>query len=71
MGKQLGTTGEFIRKRDEWRKHPMLTNQFRHAFPSLGIAVVAFSIYCVDEFAYNKMSSPSRSTSSVTASHSN
>ncbi|KAH0766851.1 hypothetical protein KY285_002722 [Solanum tuberosum] len=70
MGKPLGTTGEFFRRRDEWRKHPMLSNQFRHAFPGLGIAVVAFSIYCVGEFAYNKMSTPSHSTSSAAASHS-
>ncbi|CAI9304521.1 unnamed protein product [Lactuca saligna] len=27
MGKTLGPTGEFFRRRDEWRKHPMLTNQ--------------------------------------------
>ncbi|KAF9690329.1 hypothetical protein SADUNF_Sadunf01G0184200 [Salix dunnii] len=45
MGKPLGSTGEFFRRRDEWRKHPMLTNQFRHATPGLGIALVAFGIY--------------------------
>uniref|UniRef100_M4EDG9 Uncharacterized protein n=1 Tax=Brassica campestris TaxID=3711 RepID=M4EDG9_BRACM len=31
MAKPLGTTGEFFRRRDEWRKHPMLSNQMRHA----------------------------------------
>ncbi|KAK2986972.1 hypothetical protein RJ640_024870 [Escallonia rubra] len=45
MGKPLGPTGEFFRRRDEWRKHPMLTNQFRHAAPGLGIALVAFGVY--------------------------
>ncbi|KAK8642110.1 hypothetical protein V6N13_011469 [Hibiscus sabdariffa] len=24
MGKTLGPTGEFFKRRDEWRKHPML-----------------------------------------------
>ncbi|XP_070017606.1 uncharacterized protein [Nicotiana sylvestris] len=45
----------------------MLTNQFRHAFPDLGIDVVTFSIYYVGEFAYNNMSAPSHSTSTATA----
>ncbi|XVF26394.1 hypothetical protein REPUB_Repub14bG0012400 [Reevesia pubescens] len=44
MGKSLGPTGEFFRRRDEWRKHPMLGNQLRHATPGLGIALVAFGI---------------------------
>ncbi|KAF2591019.1 hypothetical protein F2Q70_00041704 [Brassica cretica] len=35
MAKPLGTTGEFFRRRDEWRKHPMLSNQMRHALPGL------------------------------------
>ncbi|KAK3031324.1 hypothetical protein RJ639_035230 [Escallonia herrerae] len=48
MGKPLGPTGEFFRRRDEWRKHPMLTNQFRHATPGLGIALVAFGVYLDD-----------------------
>ncbi|CAN6896058.1 unnamed protein product [Brassica oleracea] len=30
MAKPLGTTGEFFRRRDEWRKHPMLSNQMIH-----------------------------------------
>ncbi|KAF4360601.1 hypothetical protein F8388_017627 [Cannabis sativa] len=45
--KPLGATGEFFRRRDEWRKHPMLTNQFRHATPGLGIALVAFGVYLI------------------------
>ncbi|KAJ0743248.1 putative NADH dehydrogenase [ubiquinone] 1 beta subcomplex subunit 3 [Helianthus annuus] len=55
MGKVLGPTGEFFWRRDEWRKHPMLTNQFRHATPGLGIAVVAFGIYVAGEIAYSKI----------------
>ncbi|RXH73425.1 hypothetical protein DVH24_016247 [Malus domestica] len=47
--KALGTTGEFFRRRDEWRKHPMLSNQLRHATPGLGIALVAFGVYLVGE----------------------
>ncbi|XP_028101184.1 NADH dehydrogenase [ubiquinone] 1 beta subcomplex subunit 3-B-like [Camellia sinensis] len=62
-GKPLGPTGEFFRRRDEWRKHPMLTNQLRHATPGLGIALVAFGIYLVGETAYNKISAPSHSHS--------
>ncbi|KAK8580662.1 hypothetical protein V6N12_070919 [Hibiscus sabdariffa] len=49
MGKTLGPTGEFFKRRDEWRKHPMLGNQLRHATPGLGIALVAFGIYLVGE----------------------
>ncbi|KAL6329214.1 hypothetical protein AAG906_014824 [Vitis piasezkii] len=63
MGKPLGPTGEFFRRRDEWRKHPMLNKQLRHATPGLGIAVVAFSIYLVGEAAYNKLYAPSHSNS--------
>ena len=55
MAKPLGPTGEFFKRRDEWRKHPMLTNQFRHATPGLGIALVAFGIYLVGEQVYNKL----------------
>ncbi|KAI5653592.1 hypothetical protein M9H77_30779 [Catharanthus roseus] len=73
MAKPLGNTGEFFRRRDEWRKHPMLTNQFRHAAPGLGIAVVGFGIYLVGEFAYNRIYAPSHShshASSTASSHS-
>ncbi|TKY53858.1 NADH dehydrogenase of ubiquinone 1 beta subcomplex subunit 3-B [Spatholobus suberectus] len=48
-------TGEFFRRRDEWRKHPMLTNQLRHATPGLGIALVAFGIYLVGEQVYDRV----------------
>ncbi|KAL0908170.1 hypothetical protein M5K25_022644 [Dendrobium thyrsiflorum] len=47
MAKPLGPTGEFFKRRDEWRKHPMLVNQFRHATPGLGIALIAFGVYLV------------------------
>ncbi|MBA0623297.1 hypothetical protein Godav_008768 [Gossypium davidsonii] len=53
MGKPLGSTGEFFKRRDEWRKHPMLSNQLRHATPGLGIALVAFGIYLVGEQVYS------------------
>ncbi|XP_023540348.1 NADH dehydrogenase [ubiquinone] 1 beta subcomplex subunit 3-B-like [Cucurbita pepo subsp. pepo] len=59
--KPLGSTGEFFRRTDEWRKHPTLTNQFRHATPGLGIALVAFGIYLVGEQVYNRIHSPSSS----------
>ncbi|KAK9286460.1 hypothetical protein L1049_015708 [Liquidambar formosana] len=70
MAKQVGSTGEFFRRRDEWRKHPMMTKQLRHATPGLGIAVVAFSIYLVGEAAYNKLYAPSHHSSTSSASHS-
>lgn len=66
MAKPLGKTGEFFKRRDEWRKHPMLTNQLRHATPGLGIAIVAFGVYLVGEAAYNHLhrsDSPSHSHS--------
>ncbi|CAL1353132.1 unnamed protein product [Linum trigynum] len=59
MGKQLGPTGEFFRRRDEWRKHPMMIKQFRHATPGLGIALVAFGIYLVGEQIYDRVGTPS------------
>ncbi|KAF3496105.1 hypothetical protein DY000_02054915 [Brassica cretica] len=49
MAKPLGTTGEFFRRRDEWRKHPMLSNQMRHALPGLAIGVAAFCVYLVGQ----------------------
>ncbi|XP_027329422.1 NADH dehydrogenase [ubiquinone] 1 beta subcomplex subunit 3-B [Abrus precatorius] len=48
-------TAEFFRRRDEWRKHPMLSNQLRHATPGLGIALVAFGIYLVGEQIYDRV----------------
>lgn len=54
-------TAEFFRRRDEWRKHPMLGNQFRHATPGLGIALVAFGVYLVAEQVYNKANASSSS----------
>ncbi|XP_071725475.1 NADH dehydrogenase [ubiquinone] 1 beta subcomplex subunit 3-B-like [Rutidosis leptorrhynchoides] len=70
MGKPLGPTGEFFRRRDEWRKHPMLTNQFRHATPGLGIALVAFGIYVVGEMAYDKIYNAPSHSHSTSSSHS-
>lgn len=50
----------------------MLTNQFRHATPGLGIALVAFGIYLAGETAYNKIYAPAthhNTASSPTHSH--
>ncbi|CAF2108839.1 NADH dehydrogenase [ubiquinone] 1 beta subcomplex subunit 3-B [Brassica napus] len=63
MAKPLGTTGEFFRRRDEWRKHPMLSNQTRHALPGLSIGVAAFCVYLVGEQIYNKALAPSTKSS--------
>ncbi|CAN0911842.1 NADH dehydrogenase [ubiquinone] 1 beta subcomplex subunit 3-B [Linum grandiflorum] len=63
MGKPLGSTGEFFRRRDEWRKHPMLTNQFRHALPGFGIGVAAFAVYLIGEQIFNRVGAPSSSAS--------
>ncbi|KAI0494262.1 NADH dehydrogenase [ubiquinone] 1 beta subcomplex subunit 3-B-like [Dendrobium catenatum] len=57
MAKPLGPTGEFFKRRDEWRKHPMLVNQFRYATPGLGIALIAFGVYLVGEAVYNRVNS--------------
>jgi hypothetical protein len=51
-GKGLNATGEFFRRRDEWRRHPSVGNQLRHATPGLGIAIVG-------EAAYNRLYRPS------------
>ncbi|RHN65148.1 putative NADH dehydrogenase [ubiquinone] 1 beta subcomplex subunit 3 [Medicago truncatula] len=60
-------TAEFFKRRDEWRKHPMLGNQMRHATPGLGIALVAFGVYLVAEQVYNKINSSSHSHHHVKA----
>jgi len=52
-------TAEFFRRRDAWRKHPMLINQFRHATPGLGIGIVAFGIYLVGEQVYDRLNADS------------
>ncbi|KMT07865.1 hypothetical protein BVRB_6g145620 [Beta vulgaris subsp. vulgaris] len=64
MAKPLGSTGEFFRRRDEWRKHPTLSNQFRHSVPGLGLGVAAFCVYLVGETIYNKFYSSPHSSSS-------
>lgn len=61
VDRKMGHTGEFFRRRDEWRKHPMLTSNLRNATPGLGIALVAFGIYCVGEQVYYKFIAPSPS----------
>ncbi|OAY63852.1 NADH dehydrogenase [ubiquinone] 1 beta subcomplex subunit 3-B-like [Ananas comosus] len=68
-GKPLGATGEFFRRRDEWRKHPMLTNNLRHATPGLGIALVAFGIYLLGEAAYNRFNRPDPHSHSSESHH--
>ncbi|KAL4655145.1 hypothetical protein ACB092_01G430200 [Castanea dentata] len=50
--KPLGPTGEFFKRRDEWRKH---------ATPGLGIALVAFGVYLVGEQVYKRILAPSPS----------
>ncbi|XP_021901064.1 NADH dehydrogenase [ubiquinone] 1 beta subcomplex subunit 3-B-like [Carica papaya] len=69
MAKPLGHTGEFFKRRDEWRKHPMVANQLRHAAPGLGIALVAFGVYLVGEQVYNKLYAPSSHHASHSQSH--
>nr|XP_028961692.1 NADH dehydrogenase [ubiquinone] 1 beta subcomplex subunit 3-A-like [Malus domestica] len=68
--KALGTTWEFFRRRDEWRKHPMLSNQLHHATPGIGIAIVAFGVYLVGEQIYDRLIAPSPSPSSSSSSSS-
>lgn len=33
------------RKANEWRNHPLLTNNWRHAFPGFMIGAGAFAVY--------------------------
>nr|XP_024933242.2 NADH dehydrogenase [ubiquinone] 1 beta subcomplex subunit 3-B-like [Ziziphus jujuba var. spinosa]XP_048336960.1 NADH dehydrogenase [ubiquinone] 1 beta subcomplex subunit 3-B-like [Ziziphus jujuba var. spinosa] len=71
VAKRLGTTKELFRRRDEWRKHPRLSNQLCHALPSLGLGVAAFGVYLVGKQVYNKLLAPcSSSSSSHHSSHS-
>ncbi|KAJ0028000.1 hypothetical protein Pint_36081 [Pistacia integerrima] len=59
----MGHTGEFFKRRDQWRRHPLLTSNLRQATPGLGIALVAFGIYLVGEQVYNRFIAPSPSHS--------
>ncbi|KAK9213713.1 hypothetical protein WN944_005698 [Citrus x changshan-huyou] len=63
ISERMGHTGEFFRRRDGWRKHPLLTSNLRQATPGLGIALVAFGIYLVGEQVYNRVIAPSPSHS--------
>ncbi|XP_044482695.1 NADH dehydrogenase [ubiquinone] 1 beta subcomplex subunit 3-B-like, partial [Mangifera indica] len=73
---KMGHTGEFFKRRDKWRKHPLLTSNLRQATPGLGIALVAFGIYLVGEQVYYRVIAPSPShsqhhhkSSSASSSH--
>ncbi|KAI5056529.1 hypothetical protein GOP47_0028347 [Adiantum capillus-veneris] len=58
----MGSTGDFFRARDEFRRHPTIYKNFQKACPGLGIALVAFGVYLVAETAYDKLTKP-KSTS--------
>lgn len=69
---KMGHTGEFFKRRDQWRRHPLLTSNLRQATPGLGIALVAFGIYLVGEQVYNRVIAPSpshRQQSPASSSH--
>ncbi|GLJ45061.1 hypothetical protein SUGI_0948620 [Cryptomeria japonica] len=51
---KLNSTGEFFKRRDEWRKHPMLSNNLRNATPGLGIALAAFGVYLFVDGMYTR-----------------
>ena len=48
----------FSEYHESWRKHPMLTNTYRHMFPGLKQAVAIFSCYLVLEWSYNRIAGP-------------
>ena len=37
--------GEFFRRNDAYRNHPLLKNQLKNALPGFGLAVTAFAVY--------------------------
>ncbi|KAI8584712.1 hypothetical protein K450DRAFT_217639 [Umbelopsis ramanniana AG] len=43
-------------RREAWRKNPIFSNRamVRNMFPGLGIATVAFTIYCGYDWAFGK-----------------
>ena len=51
-----------------WRLHPAITKagNIRNMFPGLGIAVAAFSVYCVGDFVVSSMTSSSSSSHAPT-----
>ena len=53
LGLVVTMAGSDWMRYETWRRHPMLNNNLRHAFPGLGIAIVAFAGYV----AYDKLTS--------------
>lgn len=52
-------------KAEQWRyEHPVVATKhiWRHAFPGLGYAVVAFGIYCTGEAVYNHFNPPNHTS---------
>ena len=41
-----------LQSQDAWRKHPLLINNYKRAFPGLKTAFIIFAAYCVAEGAY-------------------
>jgi hypothetical protein len=54
----MGATGDFFRARDEFRRHPFISNNFRRATPGLGIALTAFGVYLFAEGMYERLYKP-------------
>ena len=43
---------------DAWRKHPLLSGNWKRPLPGLGMAAALFGVYLVFDFAWNKAMSP-------------
>lgn len=39
-------------KYQEWRRHPLLSNNTRHMFPGLGYGLAAFAVYVAYDKAF-------------------
>ena len=65
----MGATGDFFRARDEFRKHPFISHNFRRATPGLGIALVAFGAYLFIDGMYEKLYKQPHQKSTTAAGH--
>ena len=47
---------------DAWRKHPLVSGNWKRPFPGLGLAMGLFAVYLVGDYAWSSAMAPPAST---------
>ena len=47
-----------LKGQDAWRKHPLISQQWKKPFPGLGTACCIFAVYLACDYFYNSMNYP-------------